>query len=261
MVGGQVRVLKDGAIGWIVFDHVERRNAITGEMWRAIPGAANSLDDDGEVRVIVLRGAGDEAFVAGADISEFEQLRSGASGQEYEAENARAFAAVAGVAKPVVAMIHGFCIGGGVALALSADLRYAAEDAVFAIPAARLGLGYPVAGIRSLANVVGYSTAKEILFAARRLDAAEALARRLVNAVVPKRDLEATVRAIAGEIAANAPLTIRSAKCVLDELARDTGAHDWTAAEESIRACFASEDYREGVRAFLEKRRAQFRGR
>jgi enoyl-CoA hydratase/carnithine racemase len=260
-MGGQVRVLKEGAIGWIVFDHLERRNAITGEMWRAIPEAAKSLDEDGEVRVIVLRGAGDEAFVAGADISEFEQLRTGESGQGYEKQNARAFEAIASVSKPVLAMIQGFCVGGGVALALSADVRYAAEDAVFSIPAARLGLGYPVGGIRSLANVVGYSTAKEMLFTAHRLDAREALGRRLVNAVVPKRDLEDSVRRIAGEIAANAPLTIRSAKCILDELARDSAARDWTAAEESIRACFTSEDYREGVRAFLEKRPALFRGR
>src|SRR5438132_1403196 len=119
-MAGQVRILKQGAVGWIVFDHAERRNAITGEMWRAIPEAAEDLDHDADVRVVVLRGAGDEAFVAGADISEFEELRSGESGRAYEEGNARAFAALENVSKPVVAMIHGFCIGGGVALALTA---------------------------------------------------------------------------------------------------------------------------------------------
>src|ERR1051326_5709340 len=170
---GEVRLVREGAIGWMVFDHAERGKQITGAMWGAISPAATALDEDDAVRVVVLRGAGEEAFVAGADISEFEALRTGASGSRYEEEKAHAFTALQGRGKPVIAMIHGFAIGGGVALALCADFRYAADDATFAIPAARLGLGYPILGLETLARVVGFAAAKEILFTARRFDAEE----------------------------------------------------------------------------------------
>jgi len=259
-MNGHVRVERDGAIGWLIFDQIERRNAINSAMWAAIPAALSELDGEPEVRVIVLRGAGDVAFVSGADISEFEQARNAERASEYAALTGRAFAALTDAAKPVLAMIHGFCVGGGTAIALHADLRYAAEDAQFGIPAARLGLGYEAEGIEHLAQLVGPSTAAEMLFTARRYRASEALRVGLLNNVLPKAELEPFVRDVAATIAANAPLSVRSAKLVLRELGRSPELRNTQLVEESIRVCLASADYREGVQAFLDKRAPKFRG-
>jgi enoyl-CoA hydratase/carnithine racemase len=260
-VGGRIRIEIEGAIGWLVFDHPERRNAISVEMWEEIPRAAQRLDRDPAVRVVVLRGAGEEAFVSGADISEFEAARTGAEAASYEDRNARAFLALAQVGKPVLAMIQGFCIGGGVAMSLTADLRYASDDAVFAIPAARLGLGYAVGGLETLIRVVGASAAKELFFTARRFSADDVLRMGLVSRVLPRGELLPWVRDTAARIAENAPLTVRSVKKIAAELAKDPAQRDLAAAHASVRACLESDDYREGMRAFLEKRAPVFRGR
>lgn len=260
-MSGAIRSTKEGPLGWIVFDHAERRNAITLDMWRAIPSAAAALDRDDAVRVVLLRGSGEAAFVSGADISEFEAARSSKTARGYEEDKQRAIVALEAIRKPVLAMIHGFCVGGGVALSLTADIRYCADDSQFSIPPARLGLAYPPHSLDVLVRTLGPSNAKELLYTARRIDALEAESKGLVNAILPKEDLEDFVRQAALEIARNAPLTLFSVKRIAAELTRDAADRDHDAVAASIQACFESDDYQEGIRAFLEKRRPRFQGR
>jgi enoyl-CoA hydratase len=260
-MSGEVRIERDGSIARLVFDHQKHRNAITVDMWEAIPNAVQTLQADPGVRVVVMRGAGSETFVSGADISEFERTRTGNAGREYDAMTARAFAALQALQKPLIASIHGFCIGGGAAIALTADLRYAADDAQFAVPPARLGLGDHTAGIRALVRVVGFSETADLLFTARRVPADEARHIGLVNEVFAKDVLDEAVDQIAHTIADNAPLTIQSAKITLQELAKLETERDTARINESIERCYQSEDFREGVRAFLEKRKPRFQGR
>lgn len=260
-MSGEVRLEIEGPIAWLVFDHAERRNAITVGMWEAIPDSVAALSDESNVRVVVMRGAGDEAFVSGADISEFAKTRTGDAGRRYDVMTARAFSALESLDKPLIAMVHGYCIGGGAALSLTADMRYAAEDAVFAVPPARLGLGYHTAGIEALIRAVGVPSTADLLFTARRIGADEALRLGLVNQVFPKDELRGAVNEIAGAVARNAPLTLGSAKATLQELAKPETERDLAKIARSIERCYQSEDFQEGVRAFLEKRKPMFRGR
>lgn len=256
-----LRLKRDGEIAFLIADNPSRLNALSAAMWRAVPQLVAEAENDDEIRVLVLRGSGSRAFSAGADISEFETARSGDSAAEYDALNDAAFEALSHCSKPIISMIHGFCLGGGLGLALCTDLRLADEKAQFAIPAAKLGLGYNARWVRPLLAVVSPSRAKEMLFTARRFKVAEAAAMGLVNEIVAEDELEARTRALAQEIAGNAPLTVRAAKHVIDELTRHPESADMKSMDDAVQTCFDSEDYAEGRAAFLEKRKPQFRGR
>ncbi len=252
--------VEDG-IGWLTFWNPRRKNAVTLAMWRAIPGILDAFAADPEVKVVAVRGEGEAAFVSGADITEFETLRSTPEGvAAYEAAGTAAGTALQECPKPVVAVIRGWCVGGGMGTALNCDLRFAASDAVFAIPAARLGLGYRYQGVKRLADVVGPARAKEIFFTARRYPADEALAMGLIERVAPIEGFEAAAKAYLSDIAANAPLTVAAAKLAVNASRKDPEARDIAAVEAAVIGCFESEDYKEGRRAFAEKRKPVFRG-
>jgi len=260
--GEQVIVEREPPLGWCVINRPEAHNALNAQVWRALTEVISELTRDPAVRVIILRGAGDRAFIAGADITEFPAIRGNAEmTAAYDQLAARAWLAVHNAPQPVIAMINGLCFGGGVSVALACDLRFAADHARFAVPAARLGLSYPMeGGVERLVQVVGPTHAADILLSARTLNAEEALQIGLVNRVVPRADLQRHTRDYALAMAEGAPLTLAAHKRAIQESLRPPSERDTAGLREAMQRCFNSADYQEGVAAFLAKRKPRFEG-
>ena len=258
----RVQVRLDGAALHIVFANPARHNALSVDMWGAVPPLLAQADADERVRLVVFSGAGEKAFVSGADISQFEDQRAAQEAvQHYEALAEDALMGIHRFPKPTLACIRGWCIGGGVNVAISCDIRIAASDAVFSIPAARLGLGYRYSALKNLVDLIGVGAAKDLFYTARRIDAAEALRLGLVSRVATVGDLSSLLAEYTSSICENAPLTIRAAKVIVGEILKPSPELDMQRCRELILGCFQSEDYAEGRRAFMEKRRPVFNGR
>ncbi len=261
-MSGSILTAIDNSIATLTFHNPERRNSVSLQMWQDAASALERFAEDDAIRVIVLRGSGEKSFASGADISEFDAVRSDASAAAiYDHSLDRFWKALSDQPKPTIAMIRGYCIGGGLNIAAGCDLRFCGEGSKFAVPAAKLGLGYGASTLRRLITLVGPQFALEILLTARHFTATEALQMGLVNRVVPDGELESYVQEIVKTIAQNAPLTMRAAKRVIHELSKDPESQDLAAGEALVRQCFDSEDYREGRVAFREKRKPVFRGR
>jgi enoyl-CoA hydratase len=250
-----------GAIATLTFNNPERHNAMSLDMWRAATAVLEQFEQDPSVRVIVLTGAGGKAFVSGADISKFESERATVDAVlEYNIAVDRFGQVLGESSKPTIAMIRGYCIGGGVGIAVCCDMRIANDAARFAVPAAKLGLGYGYANVRRIMDLVGPQFATEMLLTARQFDAADAMRMGLVNHVVPNAEIESYVLELARVISDNAPLTIQAVKRIVRELRHNPDDADVAACDALVRQCFESADYREGRQAFLEKRKPAFRG-
>ncbi|MBS8262698.1 enoyl-CoA hydratase [Roseibium polysiphoniae] len=258
---GTISTRVDGSIGWLVVDNTAKRNALSLAMWKQVSAAVDRLVADPNVRVIVVRGAGETSFVSGADISEFEQTRStAAAAKAYDVINVAAFRALKHAAKPTIAMIRGHCLGGGLGLALACDLRIAAAGSVFGIPAARLGIAYPLDAMSDIVEAVGPATAKRLLFTAERIGAEEALRIQLIGEAVAEADLDARIAALCTQLANNAPLTQAAAKLAINAIAAGCQDDAMALAAKAAETCFESRDFAEGRDAFLEKRQPNFSG-
>ncbi len=252
---------KDGALGWIIFNNPAKRNAMSMDMYEAMADALQDYARDPAIRVVLLKGAGDKAFVSGADISEFKEKRSSAeSTLIYDAASNRAAKALRECPKPTIAMIRGFCMGGGMGTAVGCDIRIASDDSRFGVPAAKLGVGYRYERLKQLEALVGPSFTMEIFYTGRQFSAQEALTMGLINRLLPVVELENYVLDYANTIAGNAPLTIAAVKKSVVEMGKNESARDIAACDKMVDACFASKDYIEGRDAFMEKRKAVFQG-
>lgn len=258
---GTVRLERDDTTARLIIDNPSRHNAITAAMWKQIADLATTLGIDAGVRVVILRGAGHKAFSTGADISEFADQRQGAEAEHYDGLNDAAFEAIAAIPQPTIAMIEGYCFGGGLALALNCDLRIASEGAQFSLPPARLGLGYHPRWIEQLVRIVGSAKAKELIFTGDRFGYRNAMRLGLLSRVYPPEVFEAGCASLTDMIAANAPLTIRAAKAAIDAMAAGQGEARMEELKAMTAQCMTSEDYKEGQKAFAQRRKPVFKGR
>jgi len=259
--GKILQSIADG-VGVITFNNPEKRNAMSLEMWEGLGNALTELRDNGDVRVVIMVGAGDKAFVSGADISQFEKTRHNAeASEEYSRRSAAQRALLADYPKPTIACIRGFCLGGGMQVAMLADIRLASDNSQFGIPAARLGIAYGYDGLRHLVSLVGPSWARLIMYTGMRIDSVEALRIGLVDRVLPDTELWGATMEIATTISGNAPLAIKAAKLTIAQVLKDPDQRDMDAIKAIGAACMDSEDFREGRRAFMEKRKPKFSGK
>ena len=253
---------KENGVGWVIFSNPTKYNAVSHDMWTALPGTVAAFDADTDVRLIVITGDGEKAFISGADISQFEKARGSAEAQAiYNQAVVDAYEAPVRCSKPVIAKIRGICMGGGLGLAAACDVRFAAADAVFRMPAGRLGLGYNYTGIKRFVQILGAAGTGDVFFSARKFDAADALTMGFVNRVIPVADFDREVAAYCEMVAENAPLTLAAAKFAIRQTGMDADVRDLDQLARMIDACFNSEDYREGRRAFMEKRTPDFKGK
>jgi enoyl-CoA hydratase/carnithine racemase len=252
---------KDGAIGQIIFNNPDKLNAISLDMWEGMGKAVDLFEADPEIRVIVVSGAGGKSFVAGADVSKYEEERMGENAQEHYAQTGeRSLSALYNSSKVTVAAIDGWCIGGGISVAVSCDLRYCSEKSKFGQPAMRYGIGYRYKSLRRLVEIVGIPAAKDMLIGGLQFDAQEAYAKGLVGRILPEAEFQAFIDKTVGQIAVGAPLTAQQVKFTLNTIAKDPADRDLDRCEQMFQTCYASADYKEGIRAFAEKRKPVFTG-